>query len=115
MPETMDTYIAGFPPEVQALLEQLRHTIRAAAPEASETISYGIATFKQAGTYVIYFAGWKKHLSVYPIPRGDPALEADLAPYREAKGTLRFPLDRPVPLDLVRRVVAARLAEIAAG
>ncbi len=109
---SIDAYIATFPPEVQLSLEELRTIIRRAAPEASETISYNIPTFKQAGTYVIYFAGWKQHISVYPIPTGDEALQRDLEPYREAKGTLTFPLGKPIPLELVTRVVKARLAEI---
>ena len=110
---SIDAYLSTFPPEVQAKLEELRQTIRAAAPDATETISYNIPTFKQAGTYLIYFAGWKNHISVYPIPKADAELEQAIAPYREAKGTLKFPLDQPIPPDLIRRIVTTRLAEIA--
>ncbi len=113
MPEkfaSIDAYIASFPPETGSILRRLRETIRAAAPEATEAISYNIPTFRQAGTYLVYFAGWKKHVSIYPIPKGDPSFEAAIAPYREEKGTLRFPLSAPIPYDLVTRIVEASLA-----
>jgi uncharacterized protein YdhG (YjbR/CyaY superfamily) len=111
---SIDAYIASFPPEVQTRLEEIRAAIAAAAPDASETISYGIPTFTLSGTYLLYFAGWKKHLSVYPIPLGDPALTEAVAPWRAAKGTVKFPLSEPTPLPLIPLLVAARRAEIAA-
>jgi uncharacterized protein YdhG (YjbR/CyaY superfamily) len=113
-PTTVDAYIASFPPEVQTRLEDIRAAIAAAAPEATETISYGIPTFKLSGTYLLYFAGWKRHLSVYPIPLGDHALTEAVAPWRAAKGTLRFPLSEPTPLHLIPLLVAERRAELAA-
>lgn len=109
-PASVDAYIASFPADVQPLLEQARAAIHAAAPGLGETISYGLPTFTRDGRYVVYLAGWKRHLSVYPIP-GDPELAPELAPYREAKGTLRFPLDRPIPFELIGRVAAALLHE----
>lgn len=109
---SIDAYIATFPPDVQRRLQALRTAIRAAAPDTTESISYGIPTFKQSKAVVIYFAGWKQHLAVYPALAGDDALQRDLAPYRESKGTLHFPLDQPLPLDLVQRAVKARLDEI---
>lgn len=109
---SIDAYIAIFPAEVQAKLQALRTAIRSAAPDATESISYGIPTFKMNKAVVIYFAGWKQHIAVYPALSGDAALQRDLAPYRESKGTLHFPLDQPLPLDLVRRAVKARLDEI---
>ncbi|PKN55663.1 MAG: hypothetical protein CVU56_20170 [Deltaproteobacteria bacterium HGW-Deltaproteobacteria-14] len=112
-PDTIDAYIGGFPAEVAALLERIRQTIRAAAPEAEERISYRMPAFTQGGV-LIYFAAFKRHIGVYPPVRGDAALMADLAPYAGPKGNLRFPLDEPFPLPLLSRVVAARLAELAA-
>jgi uncharacterized protein YdhG (YjbR/CyaY superfamily) len=109
---SVDAYIATFPADVQKKLKALRAAIRSAAPGTTESISYGIPTFKQGKAVVIYFAGWKQHLAVYPALSGDEALQRELAPYRESKGTLHFPLDQPLPLDLVKRAVKARLAEI---
>jgi len=109
-PATVDEYIASFPPDMQAVLETVRAAIRAAAPGTEERISYGIPTFTLDGRYVVYFSGWKRHVAVYPVPGGDAVLTRELAPYRAGKGTLRFPLDRPMPLELIGRV-AARLLE----
>jgi uncharacterized protein YdhG (YjbR/CyaY superfamily) len=107
---SVDEYIASFPPEVQATLQDVRRVMRAAAPGTQEAISYGIPTLTLEGRYLIYFAGWKRHISVYPIPSGDEALQGDLAPYVAAKGTLRFPIDQPIPLELIGRATAAALA-----
>src|SRR5262245_37472851 len=104
-PKSIDDYIAGFPPEVQALLEQVRTTIRQAEPEAVEGISYAIPAFFLAGQYLIYFAGYKRHIGLYPAPSGVPEFEAALARYQAGKGTLRFPLREPLPLDLITRIV----------
>ncbi|NJD29624.1 MAG: hypothetical protein FIA92_15205 [Chloroflexi bacterium] len=109
-PETVDGYIASFPPEAREVLGAVRATIRAAAPGTEERISYGIPTFTLNGHYVVYFSGWKRHVAVYPIPDVDEALDRAIAPYRAGKGTLRFPLDRPMPHELIGRV-AARLLE----
>jgi uncharacterized protein YdhG (YjbR/CyaY superfamily) len=106
---TIDEYIASFPPDVRQVLDAVRATIRAAAPGLDEGISYGIPTFKLGGRYVVYFAGWKDHISVYPIPDADEALARELAPYVTGKGTLRFPLDRPTPHELIGRVAALLL------
>jgi uncharacterized protein YdhG (YjbR/CyaY superfamily) len=111
---TVDEYVASFPPETRAILEKVRRTMRSAAPGTEETISYGIPTFTLDGRYLIYFAGWKRHISIYPIPRGDEALERDLAPFVAAKGTLRFPLDKPIPYDLIERITAAAVRARAA-
>ena len=109
---SVDTYIATFPADVQEKLQALRAAIRSAAPETTESISYGMPTYKLNKAVVIYFAGWKQHLAIYPALSGDEALQRELAPYRESRGTLHFPLDQPLPLDLVRRAVKARLDEI---
>jgi uncharacterized protein YdhG (YjbR/CyaY superfamily) len=104
--DTPDDYIASFAPETRAALESVRQAIRSAAPGTEEGISYGIPAFKLGDRYVVWFAGWKRHISVYPIPSGDASLDAELAPYAAAKGTLRFRLDRPVPLGLIARIAA---------
>jgi uncharacterized protein YdhG (YjbR/CyaY superfamily) len=109
--KNIDEYIAGFPPEVQAVLEKVRGTIRTAAPEAEETISYGIPTYKLNGRYVIYFAGYKKHISVYPAPIGVEEFKEELAAYASGQGTAKFPLNKPIPFDLITRMVQFQLKE----
>lgn len=109
-PETVGDYIKSFPPKTQSLLNQLRKTIRAAAPGANEVISYGIAGYKLNGM-LIYFAGFKNHVSVYPAPRSAPEFKKELAGYKGGKGTVQFALDKPLPLDLVNRIIQYRLAE----
>jgi uncharacterized protein YdhG (YjbR/CyaY superfamily) len=107
--DTVEAYIATFPPDVQAKLESIRAAIRDAVPRTTEAISYDIPTFYLDGKAVVYFAGWKRHISLYPIPGGDPDLGTEIEPYKSGKGTLQFRLDRPIPLDLIGRV-AAQLA-----
>lgn len=110
--ETIDDYIAAFPTDVQALLQKVRRTIRKAAPDAQEAISYRIPTFKLNGRYLIYFAGFKKHIGVYPVDAGGAEFDNELARYASGKATLKFPLDQPIPFDLIAKVVKvkARLA-----
>ena len=108
---TIDQYIAAFPPEVQALLEQLRMTIREAAPDAQERISYGMPTFTLNGRYLIYFAAYKKHIGLYPAPIGVAEFHEAMSLYGAGKGTMKFPLDQPLPLELIRKVVQFRLKE----
>jgi uncharacterized protein YdhG (YjbR/CyaY superfamily) len=98
-------YIAGFPSETQKVLKQVRSTIKKLLPEAEETISYGVPTFKINGNYVVYFAGFKKHLSIYPAPRGHEKFKHALSKYKGGKGTVQFPLDEPLPLGLISRIV----------
>lgn len=105
----IDDYIAGFPPDVQEVLHKVRATIRAAAPQAMEKISYQMPAFFQDGV-LAYFGGFKQHIGFYPPVRGDAKLVRDAAPYAGEKGNLRFPLDQPIPYDLIRRIVEARLA-----
>src|SRR5512147_3266769 len=102
---SIDEYIATFSSDVQPILEELRATIQSAAPDAKETISYNIPTFTLHGAYLIYFAGWKKHVSVYPIPSGSEAFNKEIAKYADGKGTVKFPLDTPLPLKLIRQIV----------
>jgi uncharacterized protein YdhG (YjbR/CyaY superfamily) len=104
---TVEQYIGSFPGDVQDILREVRSTIHGAVPEAVERISYGIAAFTLGGRDLIYFAGWKKHISVYPVPTEDADLTTELTPYRAAKGTLKFPLGQPVPYPLIGRVAAA--------
>ena len=110
-PESIDAYIAGFPGDVQAVLQKVRQTIREAVPEAQETIGYAIPTFTLNGAYLIYFAGYRQHVAVYPRPRGDSALIEALAPYGASNGTLRFPLDKPIPYDLIGRMARAMVPD----
>ncbi len=110
-PKTIDDYIANFPPEVQSILEQVRLTIRQAAPGAEETISYKIPAFKLNGKYLIYFAGYKNYISIYPAPTGVAKFAKAAARYGTGKGTFRFLLDEPIPYSLISRVVKFRAKE----
>ena len=110
-PNNIDEYIAGFPKETQKVLKQIRATIKKAAPGAEETISYAIPTFKLNGHYVIYFAGYKNHISLYPAPRGNELFKKELSDYKGGKGTIQFPLDKPLPLNLITRIVKFKLKE----
>jgi uncharacterized protein YdhG (YjbR/CyaY superfamily)/GNAT superfamily N-acetyltransferase len=98
-------YLAAVPEAARPALDAVRAVIRGVAPAARETITYGIPTFVVEGRSVVHVAAWKRHLSLYPVPGADAALQGDMQPYRSGRGTLRFELDRPLPLDLVRRVV----------
>ena len=109
-PKSIDEYIALFSPEVQAILKQIRSTIRNAAPEAEEAISYQIPAFKLSGV-LVYFAAFKKHIGFYPPVRGDARLEKAVSPYAGEKGNLRFPLDRPIPCGLIERIVKHRVKQ----
>lgn len=110
-PQTIDEYIAGFPDDVQEILEKIRATIRKAAPKAEEKISYRIPTFTLNDIYLIYFAAYKKHIGLYPAPRGSEEFQKELADYEGGKGTVRFPLDKPIPFGLIRRIVQFRIKE----
>src|SRR5437868_874173 len=109
--ETVDEYIQTFPADAQAALERIRQTIQKAAPEAKETISYNMPTFVLDGTLLVYFAAWKHHVALYHIPAGDEAFQKECAPYVNDKGALLFPLDKPVPYDLVEKVIRFRMQE----
>lgn len=108
-PTTIDEYIAMYPPDVQSVLEKIRTTIQEAAPDAEETISYGMPTFTRKGP-LVYFGAFKKHIGFYP-PVRDEALRREVAGYEGEKGSLRFPLDQPIPYALIARIVKARLRE----
>jgi uncharacterized protein YdhG (YjbR/CyaY superfamily) len=109
--KTIDEYVRTFPEDVQRILEKLRQTIRKAAPEAVETISYHMPTFKLDGKFLVSFAAWKNHIGLYPIPSGTEAFKKEVAPYKGAKSTARFPIEKPMPYDLVRTIVRYRMKE----
>lgn len=109
-PKSIDQYIAGFPPDVGAILERIRRRIRSAAPEAQETISYGIPAFQQSGI-LVYFAAFQKHIGLYPPVAGDASLEKAISRYAGEKGNLRFPLDQPIPYGLIERIVKLRVKQ----
>lgn len=109
-PTSIDDYLATLPASTAALLQDLRRAIQGWAPEATETISYGIPTFKLKRN-LVHFAGFDKHIGLYPGPSGIAAFEAELGPYKHAKGSVQFPLDRPLPMDLIERIVRYRVAE----
>ena len=109
-PATIDEYIAGFPPDVQTRLRKVRQTVRRAAPDADEVISYRMPAFKQHGI-LLYFAAFTHHIGLYPPVRGDASLERAVAPYAGEKGNLRFPFTQPIPFDLISRIVALRLKQ----
>ena len=107
--QSSDEYIAACPPEAHAYLQQIRKLIRNLAPDAKEKISYQIACFELNGMNLIRFAGWKKHVSLYPVPAGSEAFERQIESYVDGKGTLKFPLDEPLPVKLIERVVKLHL------
>lgn len=104
----IDEYIAGFPNDVQQILEKIRMTIRKAAPDAEETIKYQMPTFTLNGN-LVHFAAFKKHIGFYPAPRGIEMFKAELSVYEGAKSTVRFPLDKPIPFDLISKIVKFRV------
>lgn len=109
-PKTIDEYIAGFPEDVQAILQKIRQTIRETVPNAEEAISYQMPTFKLKGN-LVHFAAFKNHIGFYPVPSGIEAFKDELSVYVQGKGSVQFPLDKPMPYDLIRRIVAFRVQE----
>lgn len=108
---SIDEYIAEFPPETRKALEEVRALIRASAPGATETISYAIPTFDLNGRHLVHFAGYGHHIGFYPGASGIEAFREEIKPYKSAKGSVQFPLDQPMPADLVRRMVEFRVQE----
>ena len=110
VPKDIDDYIAGFSAGVQVILEQIRVTIRTAAPDAGETINYQIPTFTLKGN-LVHFAAFKKHIGFYPTPSGIEKFKTELSAYEGAKGSVKFPLDQPIPFDLISKIVKFRAQE----
>lgn len=102
---TIDEYISTFPVDTQVILEKMRQVMQKAAPDAVETISYNMPTFDLNGEHLVFFAGWKHHISLYPTPAGDEAFQQEISHYKRVKSTVQFPLDKPVPYDLVAKIV----------
>jgi len=109
--KTIDEYIARFPKDVRDVLEELRRVIRESAPKAEETISYGIPTFDLNGRHLVHFAAYKNHVGFYPTPSAIEAFKKELSAFRTSKGTVQFPLDKPIPFDLVKKIVKFRVKE----
>lgn len=109
-PKDIDSYISQFPADVQKILERVRTTISQAAPEAKEIISYQMPAFNLHGI-LVYFAAWKNHIGLYPPLSGDPVLAKAVARYAGPKGNLQFPLDQPIPYDLIKRIVKLRVKQ----
>jgi uncharacterized protein YdhG (YjbR/CyaY superfamily) len=109
---TVDEYVARFPEHVKDILEELRHVVNESAPQAEETMSYGMPTFDLNGKHLVFFAAWKNHVGFYPVNSSVvEAFKNELAPFKLAKGTVQFPLDEPIPFDLVKKIVEFRVKE----
>ena len=109
--QNVDDYINAFPVKTREILKQIRTAIKLAAPEAEEGISYGMPAYKTFGRPLVYFAGFSKHIGFYATPSGHSAFSGELAKYRQGKGSVQFPLDKPVPLDLIARITEFRVIE----
>ncbi len=110
VPQNIDEYIAGFPDDVQLILQKIRATIRAAAPNAEETIKYQMPTFMLKGN-LVHFGAFKKHIGFYPVPSGIEAFKKELSVYAGGKGSVQFPFDKPMPYDLISKIVQFRVQE----
>jgi len=108
---TVDSYIKLFPENVQGLLNQIRTTIKKNAPEAEESISYKMPAYKTNGKPLVYFAGFKNHIGLYATPTGHTQFEKELSKYKQGKGSVQFPLDKPIPLTLIARIVKFKVEE----
>lgn len=109
-PATIDEYIAGFPSDVQQILQEIRKTIREAAPDAEEAIKYQLPTFVLKGN-LVHFGAFQKHIGFYSTPSGHQEFKEELSAYKGAKGSVQFPLDQPMPFDLISRIVRFRVRE----
>ena len=109
-PTDIDAYISGYPEAIRKLLQEIRDTIKKAAPQAEEVISYGMPAFRQNGM-LVWFAAFKNHIGFYPIPSGIEAFKDELSAFRGTKGSVHFPFDKPLPVDLISRIVSFRLTE----
>lgn len=112
---SIDAYVAGFPQETRQVLERVRALMREEAPGATETISYAMPTFDLAGRHLVHFAAYARHVGLYPTSSGIAAFAGELAPYKTGRGSVQFPLGEPLPEDLIRRILAFRVREVAGG
>lgn len=110
--KNIDEYISTFPADVQEILQKIRQTVHEAEPKAAETISYQMPTFNLSGKYLVYFGAWKNHIGFYPTPSGAKAFEKELKPYETSKGTAKFPLNKPIPYNIITAIVKFRAVEV---
>lgn len=110
--KNVDEYIQMFPKNIQKILKEVRKTIQKTAPKAEEKISYSMPSYKFNGKYIVYFAAWKDHIGLYPTSSGVRAFKKELAPYKVTKGSIHFPLDQPIPHNLIKKIVSFRLKEV---
>ena len=110
-PNNIEEYISRFPEDFQKKLEQIQATIKNAVPDAEEAISYALPTFTLNGHYLVYFAGYKNHISLYPAPRENEAFKKELSVFKGGKGTVQFPLDAPMPLNVITKIAKFRVSE----
>ena len=111
IPSDVDEYITSFPKNVQQLLKDIRDKIKTVAPEAEEIISYGMPAYKYMGKPLVYFAGYEKHIGFYATPTGHHAFKKELSKYKQGKGSVQFPVDKPMPLSLISKIVKFRVKE----
>lgn len=107
----IDMYIASFPDDVREILKRIRHLVLKYAPEAEESITYGMPAYKTNGKPLVYFAAFKNHIGLYATPSGHAAFEEELSVYKRGKGSVQFPLNKPIPYDLIRRIIEFRVIE----
>jgi uncharacterized protein YdhG (YjbR/CyaY superfamily) len=111
-PDSIDAYISTFPSDIQTILEQVRAVIQKTAPDAEEKISYGMPTYTLNNVNLVHFAAFKSHIGFYPTPVGMDTFKNDLAGYKTGKGSVQFPLDQPMPFDLIKRIVEFRIEDV---
>ncbi len=111
VPNTTDEYIVGFPDDIQLILNQVRATIKQAAPDAEESISYGMPAYKLKGKVLVYFAGFKNHIGFYATPSGHTEFAKELSKYKQGKGSVQFPINQPIPYELIAQIVEFRVFE----
>lgn len=111
-PKSTDEYISSFPAATQIILQEVRETIKNAAPNANESISYGMPAYKLNGKALVYFAGYKNHIGFYATPTGHAEFTEELAKYKQGKGSVQFPINEPMPLNLITKIVKFRVSEV---
>ncbi len=109
---TVDKYISSYPKDVQIIMEKIRHIIKDVIPNIEEEISYGMPSYRLNGKYLMYFAAWKNHFGLYPNPSNNSIIKKELKDYKQSKGAIQFPYDRPFPYDLLKKILKYRVEEI---